>query len=44
VLLSDIDDDLENMVSVGLSAEVVELSATTVNSVYNFHVIHQSET
>jgi hypothetical protein len=37
VLLNDLDDDLEHVVSAGLSAEVVELSAATVNSEYNFH-------
>jgi hypothetical protein len=44
VLLNDLDDELEHVVSIGLSARVVELSAATVNSKYNFHLIHQSKT
>jgi hypothetical protein len=44
VLLNDLDDELEHVVSAGLSAGVVELSAAIVNSEYNFHLIHQSKT
>jgi hypothetical protein len=44
VLLNDLDDDLENVVSVGWNAEVVELSVATVYSEYSFHLIHQSKT
>jgi hypothetical protein len=42
VLLNDLDDDLELVVSAGWNAEVVELSV--VNSEYNFHLIYQSKT
>jgi hypothetical protein len=44
VLLNDLVDDLEHVVSAGWIAEVVELSVATVNSEYNFHLIHQSKT
>jgi hypothetical protein len=42
VLLNDLDDDLELVVSTRWNAEVVELSV--VKSEYNFHLIHQSKT
>jgi hypothetical protein len=42
VLLNDLDDDLEHVLSAGWNVEVVELSV--VNSEYNFHLIHQSKT
>jgi hypothetical protein len=44
VLLNDLDDDLEHVVSAGLNAGMVELSVATVNSEYNFHLIHHSKT
>jgi hypothetical protein len=42
VLLIDPDADLEHVVSAGWNAGIVELSAATVNSEYNFHLIHQN--
>jgi hypothetical protein len=44
VLLNDLDDDLELVVSAGWNVGVVDLSAATVNSEYNFHLILQSKT
>jgi hypothetical protein len=40
--LSDLDDDLEHVVSAGLNAGMVELNAATKNFAINFHLFHQN--